>query len=170
VQPLSPEHPEIRCISLFPAAGPALASAVTRGVHITASPLFAPELSDARNGDVYCYRISMRLQSLEEQAGGGVRAVQLRTRHWIVADGSGEETEIRGEGVIGYTPTLRAGEEAFFYSSRTAVTRGPRGAPRAGTMRGSLRFAELEGPMAGGEFDAEVPLFHLRLPQDGFLF
>jgi uncharacterized protein affecting Mg2+/Co2+ transport len=69
---------------------------------------------------MYAYRITMRLQSLEEQAacgGLGVRCVQLRARHWIIFDG-GEETEVRGEGVIGYTPTLRAGGAPFFYSRR----------------------------------------------------
>jgi ApaG protein len=49
-------------------------------------------------------------------SNAGPRTVQLRSRHWIITESSGEIREVRGEGVVGEQPTLGPGE-SFEYTS-----------------------------------------------------
>jgi ApaG protein len=83
----------------------------------------------------------------------GTRTVQLRTRHWIITEASGEVREVRGEGVVGEQPTLSPGE-AFEYTSGCVLQTG------RGTMRGEYQMVRDDG----SEFDAEIAPFALELP------
>ena len=42
--------------------------------------------------------------------------VQLKTRHWRITDATGRRQEVRGAGVVGEEPVLKAGE-LFEYTS-----------------------------------------------------
>jgi ApaG protein len=55
----------------------------------------------------------------------GQETVTLVARHWVITDGNGAVEHVRGPGVIGFQPTLQAGQ-AFTYSSG-AVLRTPQG-------------------------------------------
>src|SRR6516165_8904062 len=46
----------------------------------------------------------------------GTETVQLKTRYWRITDAHGRRQEVRGAGVIGEEPVLKAGE-AFEYTS-----------------------------------------------------
>jgi ApaG protein len=83
----------------------------------------------------------------------GTRTVQLRTRHWIITEASGEVREVRGEGVVGEQPTLSPGE-AFEYTSGCVLK------SQWGTMHGSYQM-EREG---GQRFDAQIAPFLLAAP------
>jgi len=171
VEEAVPGEPASRSISLFPRHEPLLSSAVTNSVRVQASVVFMPEVSDRRDvgrGDAFAYRIRFALLSLEEQqatwAGTApfkpVHSVQLRGRHWIITDGTGHESEVQGEGVIGHFPLLTAGAEPFLYESMTYQQAGSRG-----SMRGSFTFVEgtLERPLSA-DFRAVCAPFTLEVP------
>lgn len=86
-------------------------------------------------------------------ANEGTETAQLKTRHWIIADGGGKVEEVRGPGVVGQQPVLRPGEH-FEYTSG-CVLETPRG-----TMRGTYQMHT----SAGKSFDAEIAQFSLAMP------
>jgi len=107
---------------------------------------YAPERSNPARAEwffLYTIRISNE----------GAETVQLLTRHWIITDGNGQVEEVRGPGVVGEQPILKAGE-SFEYTS---------GCPLAtpfGVMKGTYQMIT-----AGGErFDATVAPFTLSEP------
>jgi len=84
--------------------------------------------------------------------------VQLLSRHWMITNARGELTEVKGPGVVGEQPVLRAGE-SYEYSS---------GAPldtSSGMMGGAYQM-ETE---SGERFDIEIPTFSLDRPNQGVL-
>lgn len=83
----------------------------------------------------------------------GAEPAQLRSRHWIITDGTGRIEEVRGPGVIGEQPYLEPGE-AFEYTSG-CVLETPRG-----TMEGSYQMERPDGT----EFDAMIAPFELAMP------
>lgn len=86
-------------------------------------------------------------------ANEGSTPCQLLRRHWIITDGNQQVQEVRGEGVVGQTPWIAAGE-SFTYTSG-AVLETP-----VGTMEGSYTFAQ-EG---GSTFQGLIPRFSLIKP------
>eukprot|EP00632_Arachnochrysis_sp_CCMP2950_P014377 CAMPEP_0185703062 /NCGR_PEP_ID=MMETSP1164-20130828/13543_1 /TAXON_ID=1104430 /ORGANISM="Chrysoreinhardia sp, Strain CCMP2950" /LENGTH=246 /DNA_ID=CAMNT_0028370329 /DNA_START=86 /DNA_END=826 /DNA_ORIENTATION=- len=78
--------------------------------------------------------------------------VQLRSRHWVIADADGGSVVVpKGSpGVVGQTPRLAVGHH-FEYVSGTELH-----APR-GSIRGSFEFVD----DAGGVFEADVLPFDL---------
>ena len=83
----------------------------------------------------------------------GRDTVQLRTRHWIITDGTGRVQEVRGEGVVGEQPVLRP-NQSFEYTSGS-ILKTP-----WGTMHGSYQMYREDGSM----FDAEIAPFLLSTP------
>ena len=79
---------------------------------------------------------------------------QLISRHWFIEDDSGLLKEVKGLGVVGHQPLLKAGE-SFQYTSGSQI-----GTPN-GRMRGSYFFVAEDGE----RFDAEIPSFELALPR-----
>ena len=77
-------------------------------------------------------------------------AVQLISRHWIIADANGHKEEVKGLGVVGHQPLLKPGE-SFQYGS------GSRLRTPSGTMHGSYFFVAEDGH----RFDAPIPMFVL---------
>ena len=120
--------------------------AVTRGVRVHVQSEYAPDKSRPQQNEwffLYTVRITNE----------GSEPVQLVTRHWIITDGTGHVEEVRGPGVVGKQPTLKAGE-SFEYTS---------GCPLAtpfGVMEGTYQMVTESGAL----FDAKIAPFTLSEP------
>ena len=121
-------------------------SAVTEGIRVHVRSQYVAEQS-VPQAHRYVFAYTVRI------ANEGAEPAQLRTRHWIITDGSGKVEEVKGPGVIGQTPYLRPGEH-FEYTSG-CVLQTPRG-----EMRGSYQMYRPDGRM----FDAMIAPFLLALP------
>jgi ApaG protein len=119
-----------------------VSEALTTGVRVTVRSHFLPEQSESGRW-VFAYTVRI--------ANEGPRTVQLRNRHWVIVDGNGQVEEVRGSGVVGQQPVLRAGE-AFEYTSG-CVLKTPRG-----SMRGSYEMVLADD---GSSFLAEIAQFDL---------
>jgi ApaG protein len=121
-------------------------NATTRGVHISVTPEFMEtESSPADQRFFWAYTIEIVNNTAE--------TVQLVSRHWRITDGNGQLHEVKGPGVVGEQPVLRAGER-FRYTS---------GCPLAtphGSMTGTFEMLMEDG----GRFDAVIPPFPLQSP------
>jgi F-box protein 3 len=169
-------------ICLFPQAGPKQSVATTRGIRVTASAIYAPELG------MFVYSIRLRLLSADEEGGlspaeRGFETAQLRSRHWILGQTSGPPETVNGAGVVGRYPllfeggwredrqtdasgTVRPGHECdgtFIYQSMSG--RGP-----TCSFEGELEFVpgSLRKP-AGEPFRVTVGRFPLECRADEFL-
>ena len=124
-----------------------MSSALTNGILVTVESEYIPERSSLSSRQ-FAFAYTVRI------ANQGAAPAQLRTRHWIIADGDGHVQEVRGDGVVGEQPFLRPGQQ-FEYTSWCVI------ATPTGTMRGSYQMVR-----PGGEgFDAEIAPFRLALPQ-----
>jgi len=83
----------------------------------------------------------------------GEIGAQLISRHWIIIDGNGVRSEVKGMGVIGEQPLIGPGE-SYQYSSGTVLE------TVVGTMQGSYHMLGERG----GSFDLDIPVFSLALP------
>lgn len=121
-------------------------TAVTQGIRVTVESQYLPERSSPAGGR-YAFAYKVRIENV------GAKTTQLKSRHWIITHGDGRTEEVRGDGVVGAQPVLRAGEH-FEYSSWAMLSTS------FGTMHGTYQMVR-----DGGEgFDAEIPLFRLALP------
>jgi len=117
--------------------------AVTRKIEVTVTPRFVSERSSPTNG-YYFWAYTIDIANL------GGETVQLKTRHWRITDAHGRRQEVRGAGVVGEEPTLKAGE-AFEYTSGVPLQ------TPSGFMAGSYGMVT----EAGEHFDIEIPAFSL---------
>jgi ApaG protein len=99
----------------------------------------------SRDRYVFAYTITIRNE--------GNCPATLMTRHWIITDGNGRESEVRGDGVVGKQPYLGPGE-GFRYTS-SAILATP-----VGSMRGSYQMLDEQGR----HFDAPIAPFILAMP------
>ncbi len=122
---------------------PAFFHAITEGLRVTARPRFVPAQSrPAARHWVFAYRIRLENVSAEP--------VRLLARRWRIVDGSGRESEVTGDGVVGEQPTIPPGG-VYEYQS-FCVLEAPRG-----TMEGSYRLVRADG----SHFEALIPRFTL---------
>ena len=120
--------------------------ATTHGIEVSVESFYIPEQSIAeRNQYVFAYRVQLTNHS--EQT------VQLLSRHWIITDGDGEISEVKGSGVIGEQPTLQHGEQYQYMSGSHMKT-------KVGTMAGTYQMKD----PSGKQFDIEIPCFRLAVP------
>ena len=83
--------------------------AVTRDIEVVVTPRFVADRSSPENNYFFwAYTISI--------TNNGSETVQLKTRHWRITDAHGRRQEVRGAGVVGEEPVLKAGE-VFEYTS-----------------------------------------------------
>jgi ApaG protein len=116
-------------------------------IDVTTRTTYIPEQSDPDSGRyVFAYTITIR--------NTGSVTAQLISRHWIITDANNRVQEVRGLGVVGEQPLLKA-DESFEYTSGTAI------ATPVGTMRGSYQMVAEDGL----QFDAPVPEFTLSMPR-----
>ncbi len=120
--------------------------AVTNGVRVSVRSKYLPEQSMPTQGR-YVFAYTVRISN------EGRDTVQLKTRHWIITDGTGRAQEVRGEGVVGEQPVLRP-NQSFEYTSGS-ILKTP-----WGTMHGSYQMHLEDGSM----FDAEIAPFLLSTP------
>ena len=119
----------------------------TDGIRITVRPLYLPDHSrPARSEFVFAYFV--RLENV------GPTPARLLARHWRIHDDVGEDTEVRGDGVVGEQPLIEPGGTHEYQSF--CVLRGP-----SGWMQGSYTFARPDG----GRFEAQVPRFDLQVAE-----
>lgn len=120
----------------------------TRGVEVKVESRYMPERSaPERGGWFFAYTVRI--------TNHGTEPVQLMSRHWIITDANGKVEEVRGPGVIGEQPVLRAGE-SFDYTSGCPLR------TRSGHMRGSYQMVRTNG---GEPFDAAIAPFTLSTPE-----
>ena len=119
---------------------------VTDGIRVSVEAQYLPEQSAPR-ARRYVFAYTVRIQN------DGSQPAQLRSRHWIITDGSGRVEEVRGPGVVGQQPLLKPGEH-FEYTSG-CVLQTPRG-----QMRGTYQMFRNDG----SSFDATIAPFDLLLP------
>jgi len=121
-------------------------SAVTRQIEVLVEPEFLPERSSPENRQFFwAYSIVI--------VNEGSETVQLKTRHWIITDGLGQQQEVRGEGVVGEQPVIAPGER-YEYTSGVPLT------TPSGFMTGSYQMVT----ESGEKFDLAIPLFSLDSP------
>ena len=123
-----------------------VSTSLTDGIRISVKSVYVPEQSSPL-AHRYVFAYTVRI------ANEGGEAAQLRTRHWIITDGTGKIEEVRGPGVVGHQPLLKPGEH-FEYTSG-CVLQTPRG-----EMRGSYQMHRPDGRT----FDATIAPFPLALP------
>lgn len=121
-------------------------TATTRGIRITVTPTFLADRSEPENNR-YLWAYAVTIENT------GPEVVQLLTRHWRIADATGRQIEVKGEGVVGEQPVLGPGER-FEYTSGTPLE------VASGFMSGSYGMVTGDGVA----FDAEVPAFSLDSP------
>jgi ApaG protein len=117
--------------------------AVTRNIEVVVTPRFVTDRSSPENNYFFwAYTVSI--------TNKGAETVQLKTRHWRITDGHGRRQEVRGAGVVGEEPVLKAGE-SFEYTSGVPLQTS------SGFMVGTYGMVT-----AGGEhFEIEIPAFSL---------
>jgi ApaG protein len=117
--------------------------AVTRNIEVVVKPRFVADRSAPENNYFFwAYTISI--------TNNGSETVQLKTRHWRITDANGRMQEVRGAGVVGEEPVLKAGE-AFEYTSGVPLQ------TPSGFMAGTYGMVTV----AGDHFDIDVPAFSL---------
>ena len=121
-------------------------SKVTDRIRVTVRPAFLNEQSSPSEGHyVWAYHVTIENQ--------GQRTVQLLNRCWHITDARGVTRTVKGPGVVGEQPVLKAGD-SFAYTS---------GAPLetpSGFMSGSYEMQDADG----SRFEAEIPAFSLDSP------
>ena len=123
----------------------------TRGIVVSVEPSYLAARSSPDTSQYFwAYRVIIENRGRE--------TVQLLSRHWMITNARGELTEVKGPGVVGEQPVLRAGER-FEYTS---------GAP-LNTPSGMMGGAYQMEAVSGERFDIEIPTFSLDIPNRGAL-
>lgn len=121
-------------------------TATTRNIAVSVETTYLEARSSPEEGQyVWAYRVTIENQGRE--------SVQLLSRHWMISNARGELTEVKGQGVVGEQPILKAGER-YSYTS---------GAP-LNTPSGMMGGSYLIETDRGERFDIEIPTFSLDCP------
>ena len=123
----------------------------TRDVIIRVEPEYlAEQSSPADSRYIWAYTVEIDNQSAED--------LKVTDRFWKIADSRGQMQEVRGKGVVGEKPVIKAGE-IFRYTSGAPLT-----AP-SGMMLGAYTMQAASGE----SFDAQIPAFLLDSPHEGLV-
>ena len=106
------------------------------------------EYQSMPNMNKYAFSYKVTIKNL------GKVPVKLISRHWIITDANENIEEVKGLGVIGEQPRLKT-NEFFTYTSGTIIS------TPIGTMQGTYQMIADNGY----QFDAEIPLFSLKVPR-----
>jgi len=118
----------------------------TRNILVSVEPVYLEHDSMPENGHyLWAYHVTVK--------NNGTDTVQLMSRYWHITDGRGGIQEVRGDGVIGEQPILKAGD-SYQYTSGTPL------ATPSGIMTGTYHMV-LEN---GEGFDIDIPAFSLDSP------
>jgi len=113
---------------------------------VSTTPRYLADQS-APDEDQYVFAYTVTIRNTGEVAG------QLITRHWIITDGDGQVSEVRGEGVVGEQPVLQPGQ-SYKYTSACPLS------TPVGSMKGSYQCVASDGT----KFEATIPEFVLSMP------
>jgi len=117
--------------------------AVTRNIEVLVTPRYVADRSSPENNYFFwAYTIAI--------TNNGTDTVQLKTRNWRITDASGRRQEVRGAGVVGEEPVLKAGE-SFEYTSGVPLQ------TPSGFMVGTYGMVSASGE----HFEIEIPAFSL---------
>jgi ApaG protein len=115
----------------------------THNIEVVVTPRFVADRSSPENNYFFwAYTIAI--------TNHGGDTVQLKTRHWRITDATGKRQEVRGAGVVGEEPVLKAGE-SFEYTSGVPLQTS------SGFMDGTYGMVT----SAGEHFDIQIPAFSL---------
>jgi ApaG protein len=120
--------------------------ATTRKIQVSVTPEYSSERSSPEENE-YFWSYTIEILNLGEEA------VQLISRHWRITDANGRTEEVKGPGVVGKQPLLRAGER-FEYTSGVPLK------TPSGLMSGTYQMVTEDGD----DFEAQVPAFSLDSP------
>lgn len=120
---------------------------LTNGILIKVVPEYLEDKSiESGKKHLFSYRVTI--------LNKGTEWVKLITRHWIIIDSNGNKEEVKGDGVVGYTPELKPGQ-SFTYTSYCPLDTD------WGTMEGSYQMLKRDG----SKFDAMIDRFFLVAPE-----
>lgn len=115
-------------------------------IRIHSVPEFLPEHSDPDAGRyTFAYTITI--------SNEGEQPLQLLERFWLITDGDGKHSEVRGSGVVGQQPRIEPGK-SFQYSSSASF------ATPLGFMEGHYLMVD----DSGNKYQVSIPTFRLALP------
>lgn len=136
----------------LPGGMPGLFEQRTKDVIVRVEPEYLAEQSSPSDSRfIWAYTVEIDNQSDDD--------LRVTGRYWHIADSRGQVQEVRGQGVVGEKPVVRAGEQ-FRYTSGA-----PLSAP-SGMMSGSYRVE----PEHGEAYDIDIPVFVLDSPFEGTMF
>lgn len=118
--------------------------ACSNGVRVTVRPWYLAAQSQPSRGH-FVFGYAVRIENIDRGP------IQLLSRCWRIADSTGDQAEVRGEGVVGECPVI-APFRAHEYQSYS-VLKSP-----AGFMEGHYTFARSDG----SRFEARIPRFPLE--------
>lgn len=138
---------------------PICSEVVTNGIRVEVVSFHMPQHDGHADGNslmryTFGYRVTITNNSN--------MTVQLISRHWIIENETGPESEVRGSGVVGRQPVLEPGE-SFEYTSACPLTCKRNPANNViGNMRGEYQF--VKGDTGMETFTAKVGRFYFVLP------
>ncbi len=115
----------------------------SHGIRITVRPVYLRDQSEPSAGH-YVFAYFVRIENV------GRQSAQLMSRRWLIHDSAGEDTEVKGEGVVGEQPVVPPGE-VHEYQSFCILKSGE------GFMEGHYEFVRPDSTT----FRAEIPRFRL---------
>lgn len=120
------------------------ATATTKGIAVTTTTAFLPELSSVKPPlFFFTYRISISM----DPKCIVMNKCQLTTRHWYITDANGIKEEVHGDGVVGEFPVMYPGALHEYISCTTFST-------PTGVMEGHYTFRYLNKE---GSFHVKIP-------------
>ena len=159
-------------ICLFPTKGPNYSECVTRGVRVSASAIYVPDMSMMEGPQGFFFAYSFRFRLIDPpDSPSALKSCQLLSRHFVFTKHSlqGERSQDRvdGQAVIGMHPYLEYGSLGggtenkgdFVYQSCCPLP-GP-----TGTMEGHFKFVpgSIEEP-TGPPFDVPMGKLVFSVP------
>ena len=118
---------------------------VSNGIRVSVRPVFLPAQSQPAESR-YVFAYFVRVENV------GAQAAQLLSRRWLIHDsiGSGEDTEVEGEGVVGELPVIAPGEVHEYQSFCVLKS-------QSGYMEGQYFFRRTDK----SRFASDIPRFTL---------
>jgi ApaG protein len=113
------------------------------GIRITVRPMYLRDQSEPSQRH-YVFAYFVRIENV------GTEVAQLMSRRWRIYDSSGEDIEVKGDGVVGVQPVISPGQ-LHEYQSFCILKSGE------GFMEGHYNFIRPDGT----SFRAEIPRFIL---------
>jgi len=111
----------------------------SHGIRITVRPVYLRDQSEPSAGH-YVFAYFVRIENV------GRQSAQLMSRRWLIHDSAGEDTEVKGEGVVGEQPVIPP-REVHEYQSFCILKSGE------GFMEGHYEFVRPDSTT----FRAEIP-------------